>query len=266
VTVRVTTLKSGSAGRYYTEHLPSYYLDGDEPSGAWRGRGAKHLGLDGQIDDEAFLAVMAGQHPETGKDLGRRYGDSSVRGFDATFSAPKSASVLFGVGDPQLRRQVTEAHDRAVEAVLGWVESQAQTRMRRRGHVVCVDADGIVVGVFREHTSRRLDPQLHTHAVIANRVRSPDGRWLALDARTLKLDQRTLSSLYHATLRTELTRHLGVRWLEPVNGIAEITDVDPAVLAEFSQRTGDVKRRNFSTFLRRVVHGFIGSGCPPRVC
>jgi hypothetical protein len=97
--------------------------------------------------------------------------------------------------------------------------------------------------LFREDTSRRLDPQVHTHAVIANRVMSPDGRWLALDARTLKLDQRTLSGLYHATLRTELTRRLGVAWRQPVNGIAEITDVDPAVLAEFSQRTGEVKRR-----------------------
>jgi conjugative relaxase-like TrwC/TraI family protein len=45
--------------------------------------------------------------------------------------------------------------------------------------------------VFRQHTSRKLDPQLHTHAVIANRVPAPDGRWLALDARTIKLDQRT---------------------------------------------------------------------------
>ena len=55
-----------------------------------------------------------------------------------------------------------------------------------------------------------LDPQLHTHAVIANRVKAPDGRWLAFDARTVKMDQRTLSSLYHAGLRAELTRRLGV--------------------------------------------------------
>ena len=41
--------------------------------------------------------------------------------------------------------------------------------------------------------------------MIANRVRSDDGRWLALDARTLKLDQRTLSAIYHYTLRSELT-------------------------------------------------------------
>jgi hypothetical protein len=108
---------------------------------------------------------------------------------------------------------------------------------------MCVDAEGIVVGVFRQHTSRRLDPQLHTHAVIANRVRAPDGRWLALDARTIKLDQRTLSALYHANLRAELTRRLGVRWYPPEHGIAEIVDFDPDVLAEFSQRTKDVDRR-----------------------
>ena len=129
MTVRVTTLKGGSVGRYYTEQLPLYYLDGGEPPGRWWGRGAERLGLDGEIDDEAFLAVMAGQHPGTDKDLGRRFGDTSVRGFDATFSAPKSVSVLFGVGDPQLRGEVTGAHDRTVDAVLGWVESQAQTRL-----------------------------------------------------------------------------------------------------------------------------------------
>ena len=243
MTVRVTTLKQAAAGRYYTEHLPSYYLDGDEPPGRWWGQGAEALGLGGDIEAEAFLAVMAGQDPDTGRDLGRRFGEGSVRGFDATFSAPKSVSVLFGVGNPELRRRVTEAHDRAVDAVLGWVESQGHTRMRRRGHVVRVDAEGIVVGVFRQHTSRRLDPQLHTHAVIANRVRSPDGRWLALDARTLKMDQRTLSALYHTALRTELTRRLGVRWQRPEHGIAEMAGIDRAVLAEFSQRTGDVKRR-----------------------
>ncbi len=243
MTVRVTTLKGVMAGCYYTEQLPSYYLDAGEPPGHWFGHGARMLGLDGEIDDEAFLAVMAGLHPVTGERLGRRFGDTSVRGFDATFSAPKSVSVLFAVGDQQLRREVTEAHDRAVDAVLGWVESQAHTRLRRRGHVVCVDSEGIVAGVFRQHTSRRLDPQLHTHAVIANRVKAPDGRWLALDARTLKMDQRTLSGLYHAGLRAELTRRLGVGWQPLVNGISEMAGIDPEVLAEFSQRSRAVEHR-----------------------
>ena len=243
MTVRVTTLKGTAAGRYYTEHLPSYYLDGDEPPGRWWGRGAELLGLAGDVGAEAFLAVMAGQDPVTGEDLGRRYGEGSVRGYDATFSAPKSVSVLFGVGDAEVRAQVIEAHEQAVAAVLGWVEDHALTRMSRRHQVVTVDAEGVAVAVFRQHTSRKLDPQLHTHAVILNRVMAPDGRWLALDARTIKLDQRTLSALYHAGLRAELTRRLGVRWKEPEHGIAEIADIDPEVLVEFSQRSADIDQR-----------------------
>ncbi|HSM45324.1 MAG TPA: relaxase domain-containing protein, partial [Acidimicrobiia bacterium] len=93
--MRVTTLKGLDAGRYYTELLPGYYLDGGEPPGRLWGSAARDLGLSGEVDAEAFLAVMAGQHPSSGEGLGRRYGEGSVRGYDATFSAPKSVSVLF---------------------------------------------------------------------------------------------------------------------------------------------------------------------------
>jgi conjugative relaxase-like TrwC/TraI family protein len=243
MTVRVNTLKGVEAGRYYTDRLPSYYLDGGEPAGRWWGHAAQDLGLSGKVDADAFLAVMGGQDPVTGENLGRCYGEGSVRGYDATFSAPKSVSVLFAVGDAQVREQVVEAHDTAVDAVLGWVEGHAHTRLRQHGHVVHVDAEGIMVGVFRQHTSRRLDPQLHTHAVIANKVLGPDGRWLALDARPLICDQRTLSALYHAANRAELTRRLGVEWETPENGIAEIAGMPKEVLAGFSQRTTDIERR-----------------------
>jgi conjugative relaxase-like TrwC/TraI family protein len=243
ITVRVTTLKGLEAGRYYTERLPGYYLDGGESPGRWWGSAAPDLGLSGEIDAGAFLAVMAGKDPDSDEDLGRRYGEGSVRGYDATFSAPKSVSVLFALGNEQIREQVVEAHDSAVGAVLGWVEDHAHTRLRQHGHITHVDAEGIMVGVFRQHTSRRLDPQLHTHAVIANRVRGPEGRWLALDARPIILDQRTLSALYHAVVRAELTRRLGVEWETPEHGIAKIAGVPEEVLAEFSQRTTDIERR-----------------------
>jgi conjugative relaxase-like TrwC/TraI family protein len=241
--MRVTTLKGPDAGRYYTERLPGYYIDGQEPPGRWWGSAADDLGLSGQVDPDAFLAVMAGKDPVSGEDLGRRYREGSVRGYDATFSAPKSVSVLFALGNDEVREQVVEAHDNAVGAVLGWVEDHAHTRLRQHGHIVHVDAEGIVVGVFRQHTSRRLDPQLHSHAVIANKVRGPDGRWLALDARSLIHDQRTGMALYHASLRAELTRRLGVEWETSEHGMAEIAGVPRVVLAGFSRRTTDIEQR-----------------------
>jgi hypothetical protein len=44
------------------------------------------------------------------------------------------------------------------------------TRFRVEGEVVSVDAEGIAGGVFRQHVSREMDPQLHSHAVVAAKV------------------------------------------------------------------------------------------------
>ena len=244
MTVRVTTLKGSEAGAYYVEQLPNYYLDSGEPRGIWLGDGAQQLDVSGEVGDEAFLAVMAAMDPRRpDRHLGRRYDDKSVRGFDVTASAPKSVSVLWALGDEGVRRAVLDSHDTAVRELAGWIEAHAHTRYRIGGEVAVVDAEGIVAAAFRQHTSRALDPQLHTHLVIANRVKSPDGRWLALDARLIKRDQQTLSALYHASLRAELTARLGVRWHEPEHGICEIADVPEALLAEFSTRTAAVARR-----------------------
>ena len=154
VTARVTTLKGPLAGAYYVEKLPAYYLDAGEPAGVWHGTGAEALGLEGAVEDGAFLALLAGADPRQPELLlGRRFGDSSARGFDVTASAPKSVSVLWAVGDEHTRVAVLDAHDRAVEAMLGWIEGHATTRFRVGGEVVTVDADGIVAASFRQHTS-----------------------------------------------------------------------------------------------------------------
>ncbi|MGE3357607.1 MAG: MobF family relaxase, partial [Acidimicrobiia bacterium] len=239
----MTSLKGAGAGEYYVAEPGGYYLAAGEPPGRWFGHAAARLGLDMSFDDGAFVAVLAGIDPSTGVELGRAFGEGSVRGYDVTFSAPKSVSLLAALGDPVVQAEVHVAHDAAVDAVLGYVERHALTRFRVDGEVVSVDAEGIVAGVFRQHVSRELDPQLHSHAVIANRVLSPDGRWLALDARPLMKDQTVLSALYHAALRAELTSRLGVGWREVDNGIAELAGIDREVLDTFSQRAAQVDAR-----------------------
>jgi conjugative relaxase-like TrwC/TraI family protein len=243
VTARVTTLKGDDAGAYYVEGPGRYYLDGDEPPGRWLGRGAGALGLSGDVDDADFLTLMDGRNAVNGELLGTRHTDRTVRGFDVTCSAPKSVSVLYAIGDDHNRKEVLDAHDAAVAAAFGWVEAHAHCRYRVNGEIQIVDADGLIASAFRQHTSRAHDPQIHTHLVIANRVMAPDGRWLALDARTLKHDQRTVSALYAAGLRAELTARLGVRWKPVENGLAEMADAPEAVLKEFSKRTEQMKRR-----------------------
>ncbi len=99
------------------------------------------------------------------------------------------------------------------------------------------------MAVFRQHTSRSMDPQLHTHAVIAAKVQDPTGRWLSLDARFLKQQQRTIGWVYDAALRAGLTARLGVAW-EPVEGgQADIVHIGEEARTEFSRRSTQVDEK-----------------------
>ena len=96
------------------------------------------------------------------------------------------------------------------------------------------------MAVFRQTTSRLDDPQLHSHVVISSKVQTEDGRWLALDARTLKGFQRALGGLYQSVLRAELTSRYGVAFGEIDKGQAEIAGVPEELLDQFSKRSVQV--------------------------
>jgi conjugative relaxase-like TrwC/TraI family protein len=219
-----------------------YYLDPAEPPGRWCGSGCEAVSLEGEVLPEELQALLEGRHPGTGAALGRRFGDRSARGFDATFSATKSVSVLWALSaDPWVRAEVTAAHDAAVEAALRWLERHGAMTRRGRDGVDQVDTRGLVVALFRQQTSRTADPQVHTHAVIWAKVQDPTGRWLALDARFLKYQQRSVGWVYDAALRAELTARLGVTWGRVVDGHADIVGIPDQLLAEFSQRSIQVE-------------------------
>lgn len=120
-----------------------YYLDPDEPPGRWWGTGRDVLDLDGEVTSEQLTALLTARHPTSGRPLGRRFRESGVRGFDATFSAPKSASVLWALTeDPWVRAEVAAAHDAAVEAALAWFERHGALTRRGRDGVDQVDTQG----------------------------------------------------------------------------------------------------------------------------
>ena len=162
----------------------------------------------------------------------------AVAGFDATVSAPKSVSVLWGLtGDTGF----AAAHDVAVRAVLSHLERYGSTtRVRSNGGRLHPESHGLMVAGFRQSTSRADDPQLHTHLVISAKVQTVDGRWLALDARMLKRYQRSLGGIYQSVLRAELTARFGVAFTEIVTGQAEIAGVPTDLLELFSKRAVQV--------------------------
>lgn len=235
-----------AAGSYYTQSVAKgredYYLGRGEADGRWMGSGLKALGLEGEVEERAFLAVIAGRDPQSGDFLGRPpRGGERTPGFDLTFSAPKSVSVLWGLAGERVSDAVREAHDVAVASAMRFMEERAAvTRRGYLGHER-IGTTGLIFGAFRHRCSRAGDPALHTHCVVANVVQGTDGRWSSLDARLLYAWGKTAGYLYQAQLRKELVARLGVEWGEAHRGTAEIRGIAPEVCRAFSQRRQEIE-------------------------
>lgn len=228
------------AGRYYVEQVAQgredYYAGEGEAPGTWVGRGAVLLGLRGEVTEGSIGWLLGGRDPGSSALLRRPLASGAVAGFDLTFRAPKSVSILFGIADPAVSGEVCAAHERAVTEALEYLDRQACRARRGHGGVLQVPGDGFVAAAFRHRSSRAGDPLLHTHVVVANGTRGPDGRWTALDGRPLYSHAKTAGYLYQAVLRGELTERLGVRWSAVENGTADIKGVPRGVIAHFSRR------------------------------
>jgi len=223
----IRNLTSSSATLEYFRHDGGYYVGSNGDAGAlhakreehreasaWHGSGLAALGLKpgARVSSRAFEKLLQGHVPGTEIRLGRlRHGGHERRpGFDLTFSAPKSvslAALLPTARHPRGDRSVVRAHDEAVRETLDWVEEtlletrgwDPETRQRPR-----VKAPFMAAATFRHVASRNLDPQLHTHAVIANMTRDADGRWRSVDPMALHRNARLIGAYY----RDRLARNL----------------------------------------------------------
>src|SRR5205823_452243 len=155
----------------------------------------------GTVAAEDLQSLLAGRHPRTGEAIGRA--NRRLPGYDLTFSAPKSVSLLYGLGSATVSAEVVAAHEAAVDAALGYLEREAAVVRRGTDGVHQLAARGLIAAAFRHRTSRAGDPQLHTHVLVANAAQGPDGRFGALDGRLLYRHQRVAGALYQAQLRAE---------------------------------------------------------------
>ena len=172
----------------------------------------------------------------------------AVAGFDLTFSVPKSVSVLWGLADAGTQAMLVEAHHAAVEQVLGFFEREvAATRVgadNGRGLVARVDVVGVAATAYDHYDSRAGDPQLHTHVVVSNKVKTAaDGKWRTLDSQQVHSAVVALSEYYNAVLADRLTATLGLGWQRRVRPGAdrsdkwEISGVSDEIIGEFSSRS-----------------------------
>ena len=129
-------------------------------------------------------------------------------------------------------------------ATLAWVEKNTtETRMKdpETGRMAQVGSQKIVAATFRHDTSRNLDPQLHTHAVLANMVRGEDGKWRSMANEGLYLQQKLIGMLY----RNELAAGLGKLGYgiekTHADGRFEIAGVPRAAIEAFSSRRAEIE-------------------------
>lgn len=172
------TADSGIAGYYEHLAVDDYYQAGSEPPGQWQGRLAGVLGLAGEVRSGQLRQLFEGVDPISGRALAANAGEHHKAGWDATFSAPKSVSVLWAFAAETLQAQIAGAHDEAVKAGLAYLEVNAfRSRDRDGGRPL----QGIIAATFQHSTSREQDPQLHSHCAIANVGIRSDGSICAVD-------------------------------------------------------------------------------------
>ncbi len=236
-----------------------YYLtpDGEltQAPGRWL-TGAEtleRLGIEagGPVDGADFIALMEGRHPGTGRWL-RPEGAGGGRGggIDMTFSAPKSVSTVWALGDPWQCEQIESAHARAVEQTIHHLREQVPVvRRRYSGQVVEEHAKDVIATEYRHTTARGVsgaqapDPQLHSHVVITGAVREDD-RIVAVASRPIFRSARELGAFYRAALAEELVREgYAVEQGTGKDGrYFEIAGVPQELCEAFSGRSREVAR------------------------
>ena len=174
-----------------------------------------------------------------------------VAGFDLTFSPAKSVSVLWGLSDRNTQAIILGAHRAAMAETIQFIEDHiAATRMGADagdGSIMQADVSGVIATAYDHWDSRAHDPQLHTHLVIANKVRAlVDGKWRTLDSRALFNANVAFSEHYNAVLADRLTGALGVKWERRVrrkdrSPRMEIVGVSDELIEEFSNRSAEIE-------------------------
>ncbi len=243
---------NGGLGEYYSQgdtRQPTWLIAGDSA------RTADLVGLDGRaVDcgsaDPAVVQRWLDEGIAPNGAAGRAFTTGSVHGFDLTFAAPKSVSLLRALTDERGEKAMQVAHERAISAAMRYLHQHAgYTRVHnpRTGVKDLQRLPGLVAIAYQHETSRCGDPHLHTHVIVPNRQARADGALVSPDSKSLFHEAKAAGVIYQAVLRHELHAELQLEFnaVDPFTGMAEVAAVKPASIKAWSRR---------STRLREWAH------------
>lgn len=222
--------------------LYDYLTQNREITGQWGGKGSKRLGLSGEVLREAFAALCDNINPQTGETLTVRTRPGRRMGYDITFDAPKSVSVLQAISKDT---RIIEAYNKALDDTMIDIEANAQTRVRVQGKDENRTTGNLVYAKFTHFTARPQggvpDPQLHTHVFVLNATfDEQEERWKAVEMGQTKADAPYYQAMFHTRLAHNL-QALGYA-IRPTQYAFEIAGVPQEVIDEFSKRKTHIEK------------------------
>lgn len=215
----------------------SYYTTGGEPA-RWLGDAVALLGLSHEVDHRVFKRLLQGRTPDG---TGRLLAPHPRRdlGWDLTFSAPKSVSVLRAFVSDDLKQRIDACHDAALSVALRFVQSQAGFVRRGKGGVTREPAS--LLFLVRTHeVSRHGDPQHHSHCVVVNLAVRQDGTCGAVHSPLLYRAKMLAGAVYQAELANNLRLRLGLE-IVPTRVAFRIRGVPKTLCRALSKRRADIE-------------------------
>lgn len=251
----------GGLGEYYSERetrTPTWLSVGETHTVA-RLVGLTDAQRAGGDADAAVVARWLDDGVTPNGAHGRAFGERGVHGFDLTFCAPKSVSLVRALRtDDVVSKAIADAHTTALSEAMEYLTAHAgYTRVHNphTGEKDLVRLPGLAAVAYQHETSRSGDPHLHTHVIVPNRQARADGRMVSIDGTSLYHEARAAGVIYQSTLRRELHQSMGFEWalVDPSTGMAELAGVDRDAITAWSRRSTQL--REWAARNLRVVDG-----------
>ena len=231
------------AKNYYTSGLEdahAYYEAGASTSGLWFGKAAKRLKLTGEVSQKHFNLLCDNRKPEALEKLNPRENQKRKIGYDITFSAPKSISLLQGV---VADTRVTSVFQQAVRETMKYIESEVHVRVRKGGVVATRKTSELVWAEFTHFESRPIDgisdANLHCHCYCFNTSYDrAEERFKAAEFYSIVKEASFYQAIFHSRL-AELVKGLGYS-IENQPFSFEVAGVGEKNIARFSRRSKEI--------------------------
>jgi conjugative relaxase-like TrwC/TraI family protein len=238
--LRITTNVSSAAAKDYFS-TADYYSEGQELAGTWCGKAATLLGLSGSIQQKDWERLCDNLDPRNGAPLTVRHKSERRVGYDFTFNACKSVSLLYGLTQDQRLLDVVQ---KAANETMCEMETHMQTRVRRGGKNTDRTTGNLSWGEYVHLTSRPVngipDPHLHVHAFAFNVTwDAEEQRWKAGQFNELKM----MAPYYEAVFQSKVASgmmELGLPVTRTQKGW-ELSGLDKTMLNKFSRRTAQIE-------------------------